>query len=225
MALQALIFNCSLKRSPEQSNTEALIAKAVAEMKKLGVESTVVRIADKNIPPGVVTKVDDTDEWPMLIEQIEACDIFIMATPIWVGHISSLCQKVIERLDATFYDEDLIDKRTGQYLFYNKVGGVIVTGNEDGAHAVTSRLCWVLNEYGCTIPPNATTYWVGEAGPGPSYIELGQQSAYTNQMTLMMTHNLVQMATLLQTQPITTDLKALQKRSKRVLAPTVKPAG
>jgi len=219
MPLHSLILNCTLKKSPETSNTDALIDKAIAEFKRLGVESTVVRIADLNIPPGVVTRVDNEDEWPKVIEQIRACEIFIVATPIWVGHISSICQKVIERLDATFYDEELIHKDTGQYLFYNKVAGVMVTGNEDGAHAVTSRLCWTLNEFGCTVPPNATTYWVGEAGPGPSYIEAGQQSEYTNKMTLTMVHTLTEMASLLSANHLKTNLNELAERAKEPLPP------
>jgi multimeric flavodoxin WrbA len=222
MPLRALVLNCTLKKSPEKSNTDALIDKAAREFSALDVETEVVRIADLNIPPGVVTKVDDEDEWPQVIEKIRVCDIFIIATPIWVGHISSICQKAIERLDATFYDEELTDEATGQYLFYNKVGGVIVTGNEDGAHAVTSRLCWCLTEFGCTVPANASTYWVGEAGPGPSYIEAGQQSEYTNRLTLMMVHNLAAVARALKATPIPTSINDLTERAKQPLQPLTK---
>jgi multimeric flavodoxin WrbA len=215
--MKALFFNCSLKASPEPSNTDALIQQAVTEFEKLGVTSEVVRVVDYNVKPGVESDEGEGDEWPQLLEKIRACDIFIIGTPIWVGFTCSVTQRVIERLDAVFYDEKTQDPVTGQYLFYNKVGGVVVTGNEDGAHNVTARVLWALNEFGCTIPPNASAYWVGKAGPGPSYIEdKGQTYEYTNNLVLMMTHNLASMAKLLKENPIKTDLKQLEKRAKEM---------
>lgn len=219
--MKALILNCTLKRSPKVSNTDALIDKVVHEFAGYRISSQVVRIADYVIHPGVSSDEGDGDEWPKIIPLIRECDIFIIATPIWVGFTGSLAQRVIERLDAVFYDKDLIDSKTGQYLLYGKVGGVIVTGNEDGAHNVVARVMWALNEFGCTIPPNANTYWVGEAGPGPSYLESGQKLLYTNETLRYMAHNLVYMAELLKKNPIPTNLNELSEEAKKVSDPSL----
>jgi multimeric flavodoxin WrbA len=212
--MKALILNCTLKRSPDKSHTGALIEKAIKEFKKLGVECELVRVADFNILPGVESDMGEGDQWPEVLEKIKDCDIFIIGTPIWVGAESSLTQRVIERLDAMFYDKNLQDKKTGQYLLYNKVAGVIITGNEDGAQAVMARVFMALNEFGATIPPMASTYWVGEAGPGPSYIDAGQDSKYTQRITVLMVQNLVNMAKLLKEDPIKVNLQNLNKLYK-----------
>jgi len=215
--MKALFFNCTLKQSPEASNTDALINQAVKEFTKLGVESEVIRVVDYNVKPGVTSDEGEGDDWPELLQKIRECDIFIIGSPIWVGYTCSVAQRVTERLDAVFYEEELHNLENGQYFFYNKVGGVLVTGNEDGAHNVTARILWALNEFGCTIPSNASAYWVGEAGPGPSYIKAsGEKYEYTNNMVLMMAHNLMNMASLLKENPIQTDLTKLKERAREM---------
>ena len=96
------------------------------------------------------------------------------------------------------------DPKHGQYPLYGKVGGgVVVTGNEDGAHDCASNTLFNLSHLGCTIPPNADTYWLGDAGPGPSYIEAeGWNHPYTQKTTNWMAHNVVHLARMLKERPI-----------------------
>jgi multimeric flavodoxin WrbA len=213
--LRCLILNCTLKKSPEPSNTQVLIDKTVRELTTLGVESETVRLVDYRIAHGTSSDEGDGDQWPLILDKIRACDIFILASPVWVGHLCSVAQQVIERLDAIFHEEELQDPETGQYLTYNKVAGAIVTGNEDGAHSCAAQMLWALQELGFTIPPNVNTYWVGPAGPGPSYVEAGgERHLFTNKTMLFMAHNLVYMARLLKEHPIPTNLSQLAAQAQ-----------
>lgn len=197
--LKALFLNCTLKRSPEVSNTEALIRKVVEWFDRLDVESETVRVVDYHVPFGVTSDEGGGDEWPILLDKVKAADILVIGTPIWFGVRGSVAQMVIERLDGTYNERNEV----GQYPLYNKVGGVVVTGNEDGAHAAAETTLFNLSHLGCTIPPNADTYWVGDAGPGPSYIEAGgEHHAYTKRTTRWMAHNLVHLARMLKANPI-----------------------
>jgi multimeric flavodoxin WrbA len=199
MPLHAVMLNCTLKRSPEVSNTEALMRKVVAWWDSMGVTSEIIRVVDHNVPFGVSSDEGQGDEWPKILERIMAANILVIGTPIWFGVRGSVAQLVIERLDGTYNDRNEV----GQYPLYNKVGGVVVTGNEDGAHAAAETTLFNLSHLGCTIPPNADTYWVGDAGPGPSYIEAGgEHHPYTQRTTRWMAHNTVHMARILQANPI-----------------------
>lgn len=214
MALKVLFLNCTLKKSPTVSNTEALIKKADELYKAQGAGTEIVRVIDHNVKFGVSSDEGDGDEWPKILAKIKASDILIIATPIWFGVRGSVCQMVIERLDGT-YDE--YDKQTGQFPLYNKVAGVIVTGNEDGAHDVAANTLFNLTHLGCTVPPNVDTYWVGTAGPGPSYIEAGgDKHLYTNKTTRYMVANTLYMANLLKQNPIPTNLNQLIEEAKAV---------
>ena len=214
MALKAIILNCTLKPSPEVSNTGALIDKAVELYKAQGVEVEVVRVRDYDVKFGVSSDEGDGDQWPEILTKIKAANILVIATPIWFGVRGSVCQLVLERLDGT-YEEG--DAKTGQFPLYNKVGGVIVTGNEDGAHDVAANTLFNLTHLGCTIPPNVDTYWVGTAGPGPSYIEAhGDKHLYTNKTTRYMVANTIYMANLIQENPIPTNLNELIADAKKV---------
>ena len=144
MALKALIINCTLKKTAETSNTGALINKAVTEFKELGVETEVLRFLDYTVKHGTTSDEGDGDQWPLLLKKIQDSDIFIIASPVWVGHTSSTAQQIIERLDAMLHDEKMTNPENGQYMSYNKVAGVLVTGNEDGAHSVVAQLSWAL---------------------------------------------------------------------------------
>lgn len=207
MALKALFLNCTLKKSPEVSNTEALINKAVKLYSELGVESEILRMIDYNIPFGISSDEGEGDEWPEILDKVRACNILIIGTPIWFGVRSSIAQLVIERLDGT-YDEG--DPETGQFPLYNKVAGVIVTGNEDGAHDAAGTTLFNLSHLGCVIPPNSDSYWVGTAGPGPSYIEAGgERHLYTNKTIRYLVNNTAFFARLMQDNPIPTNLKKL----------------
>lgn len=210
--LKALFLNCTLKPSPTTSNTRALIDKVADLMKPLGATSEVVRVVDYAVAFGVMSDEGEGDEWPQILSKIKAADILIIGTPIWFGVRSSVAQLVMERLDGTYTEGD---EENGQYPLYNKVGGVIVTGNEDGAHAAASTTLFNLSHLGCTIPPNADSYWVGIAGPGPSYIEAGgERHQYTNETARYVAHNVVHMAHLLKAHPFPTNLKRLSEEAE-----------
>jgi multimeric flavodoxin WrbA len=218
MSLKALFLNCTLKRSPRASNTRALIDKVIDIMTSLGVESEVVRIADYNIASGVSVFEEEGDQWPLIYEKIKAADILVIGTPIWFGVRSSLAQQVIERLDGSYMEGD---PEKGQFPLYGKVAGVIVTGNEDGAHNASATTLFNLSHLGCTIPPNCDCYWVGDAGPGPSYIEAGgDKHMYTNKVARYMAHNVVYFARLLKENPIPTNLIELTQEAQAASSDT-----
>lgn len=213
--MKALFINCTLKRTPDFSNTGALAEKAAAQLKYLGFETEVIRLNDYKVLTGNSSDEGDGDEWPQILEKIKACNIFVIATPIWMGHLASTSQKVIERLDAIFRDEDLSSKENGQFMPYNKVAGCLVTGNEDGAHSCAAQVLWSLQEVGFTIPPNANAYWVGMAGGEKDYVEAGgERYLYTNKSLRYMTANLAYFAKLLARNPIDTNLLELDKKAE-----------
>lgn len=212
MPLTALFLNCTLKPSPKRSNTQALIDKVSALMEERGVKTTTVRVVDYHIKFGVSSDEGDGDEWPRLLAQIKAADILVIGSPIWFGVRSSVAQLVIERLDGTYSERR---PQNGQFPLYNKVAGVIITGNEDGAHTVAAHTLFNLSHLGCTIPPNADSYWVGEAGPGPSYLEAGgDKHLYTNRTARYMAANLVAMAQTLRDNPLKTNLYELDQAAQ-----------
>ncbi len=197
--MKALMLNCTLKRSPAASNTQALMDHVAEVLSGLDVESETVRVVDHHIPFGVSSDEGDGDEWPPILEKVLAAEILIVGMPIWFGVRSSVCQLVMERLDGTYNTTNEV----GQYPLYNTVAGVVVTGNEDGAHDCAATTLFNLSHLGCTIPPNADTYWVGEAGPGPSFLEAnGIEHPYTHKTAGWMAHNVVHFARMLRDRPI-----------------------
>jgi multimeric flavodoxin WrbA len=199
MPLKAVLLNCTLKKSPATSNTEALMRKVIEVLESLDAECELIRVVDHNIPFGVESDMGEGDEWPPILQKILAADILIMGMSIWFGVRCSVAQMVIERLDGTYNSTNEV----GQYPLYNTVGGVVVTGNEDGAHDCSATTLFNLAHLGCTIPPNADTYWLGNAGPGPSYIEAGgEDHPYTQKTTSWMAHNVVHLARKLKDSPI-----------------------
>jgi len=198
--LRALFVNCTLKRSPELSHTEGLAKLSIGIMRAQGVDVQVVRAADLNLPPGVWPDMRehgwDTDGWPALFEQVMASDILVLCTPIWLGEKSSLCTRVIERL----YGNSSLLNDQGQYAYYGRVGGCLVTGNEDGIKHCSMNVLYSLQHLGYTIPPQADAGWIGEAGPGPSYLDEnsgGPENDFTNRNITFMTWNLLHMARML----------------------------
>lgn len=213
--MKALFINCTLKRSPDFSNTGALAEKAALQLREAGFETEILRLNDYNVLTGNTSDEGEGDEWPQILEKIKACNIFIIATPIWMGHLASTSQKVIERLDAIFRDESLMEKNTGQYMPYNKVAGCLITGNEDGAHSCAAQVLWSLQEVGFTIPPNVNAYWVGMAGGEKDYVEAGgERYLYTNKSLRYMTGNLAFFAKLLAAHPITTNLNEAAEKAE-----------
>jgi multimeric flavodoxin WrbA len=197
--LSAIGLNCTLKRSPERSHTEALMNRVLELMAEHGVETEILRPVDYAIKFGVSSDEGDGDEWPQVLERVKAADIILMGMSIWFGVRSSVAQMVIERLDGTYEETN----ENGQYPLYNKVAGVVVTGNEDGAHASAETTLFNMTHLGCVVPPNADTYWVGDAGPGPSYLDAGgPEHPYTQRTSSWCAHNLLHMAVILRDNPI-----------------------
>lgn len=198
--LKALIFNCTLKRSPEVSNTEGLISISKKIMEKHGVEVELIRPIDHDIATGVYPDMTKkgwaTDEWPEIYKKVQAANILIIAGPIWLGDNSSVTKRTIERLYAC--SGELNDK--GQYAYYGKAGGCLITGNEDGAKHCSMNILYSLQHLGYAIPPQADAGWVGEAGPGPSYLDKGSggpENDFTNRNATFMTWNLMHLAKML----------------------------
>ncbi|MEM9830078.1 MAG: flavodoxin family protein [Bacteroidota bacterium] len=198
--LSALFLNCTLKKSPERSHTQGLINISQHIMKKQDVSVEVLRPVDFPIATGVYPDMTEhgwqKDAWPEIYEKVQAADILVITTPIWLGEKSSVCTQVIERLysnSGTLNDQ-------GQYAYYGKVGGTLITGNEDGAKHCAMNILYSLQHLGYTIPPQADAAWLGEAGPGPSYLDEGSggpENDFTNRNTTFMTWNLMHLAKML----------------------------
>jgi len=165
--MKALIINCTLKPSPAPSNTEALARVVADALEKESVPVHWVRAVDLDIKPGVMTDMGAGDDWPDIHTRILDSEILIIATPTWVGRPSSVAQRVLERMDAMISETDDSERPVA----YGKVAGVVVTGNEDGAHHVISEVTGSLIDIGFTIPGQAWTYWTRGPGPGKSYLE------------------------------------------------------
>jgi multimeric flavodoxin WrbA len=198
--LRALYVNCTLKRSPERSNTRALADNSVAIMEENGVSVEVVRAVDHVIAPGVYPDMTEhgweRDDWPAIYDQVLAADILVLLSPIWLGEKSSVCTHVIERL----YGNSHLLNSAGQWIYYGRVGGAIITGNEDGAKHCAMNILYSLQHLGFTIPPQADAAWLGGVGPGPSYLDSGSggpENDFTNRNATFMTWNLMHLARLL----------------------------
>ena len=198
--LRALFLNCTLKRSPEVSHTSGLIDISRAIMEKNGISVEVLRPVDHDIAYGVYGDMTAhgwaKDDWPDIYKKVEAADILVITSPIWLGEKSSVCTKAIERLYASSGELNA----AGQYAYSGRVAGCLITGNEDGAKHCSMNILYSLQHLGYVIPPQADAAWLGEAGPGPSYLDAGSggpENAFTNRNTTFMTWNLMHMALML----------------------------
>jgi uncharacterized protein YndB with AHSA1/START domain len=128
--------------------------------------------------------------------QVLAADILVLCGPIWLGDNSSVMKRVIERLCAC---SSLLNE-AGQYSYYGRVGGCLLTGNEDGVKHCAMNVLYSLQHLGYTIPPQADAGWIGEAGPGPSYLDPGSggpENDFTNRNTTFATWNLMHLGAML----------------------------
>lgn len=198
--LSALFLNCTLKRSPEVSHTEGLINISRAIMEKNNIKVDVLRPVDYKLAFGVYGDMTqqgwEYDDWPQIHEKVRQADIIVLGSAIWLGEKTSVCTQVIERLYANSH---LLNEH-GQYADYGKVGGCLITGNEDGAKHCSMNILYSLQHLGYVIPPQADAAWLGEAGPGPSYLDEGSggpENDFTNRNTTFMTWNLMHMARML----------------------------
>lgn len=202
--LHALFVNTSLETKPEASHTRLLLNASAAIMEKNGVTCEHVHLAAHDVPPGVYPDMTEhgreRDEWPAIWKRVRAANILIVGTPLWLGEESSICRILIERLYAM--SGELNDK--GQSIYYGKVGGCAITGNEDGVKHAAMTIGYALSHLGYTIPPQADCGWIGEAGPGPSYGDddgqggrVGFDNDFTQRNTTIMTWNCMHLARLL----------------------------
>lgn len=199
--LKALFVNCTLKDSSRTSHTEGLMKISMDIMKSEDVAVDYLRFVDYHIPVGLVADMTEQgasqDDWPMVYNRIMSHDILILGSPIWLGERSSIASKFIERLYGMGGKRN--DK--GQSIFYGKVGGTVITGNEDGIKHCAMGILYALQHLGFSIPPQADCGWIGEAGPGPSYLDEdsgAQENDFTNRNTTFMTYNLLHLAKMLQ---------------------------
>lgn len=206
--LEVIYINCTLKKSPQESHTKTLIEVSKAIMTKEKVKIDEIRLIDHQIASGVHPDMTeygwDIDEWPKLSKRVLDADILIVGTPIWLGEKSSEAQKLIERL----YALSSLTNDKGQYIYYGKVGGCIVTGNEDGIKHCAMGVLYSLQHVGYSVPPQADCGWIGKVGPGPGYGDkewkgekldnpVGFDSDFTNRNTTFMTYNLLHLALML----------------------------
>ena len=201
--LKALFLNCTLKKSPKVSHTEGLLQVSRHIMEKNGVQVETLRPVDFNIAYGVYPDMTEhgweEDQWPEIYRKVLNANILVLGTPIWLGDKSSVCTKVVERLYSSSGDLN----NEGQYIYYGRVGGTIITGNEDGPKHCAMNILYSLQHLGYVIPPQADAAWVGEIGPGPSYLDENSgalENDFTNRNTTFMTWNLMHLARMLKDQ-------------------------
>jgi len=191
--LRACLLNCSLKPSGP-SSTQVLLDEVAVELRAQGVEiGKAVRVAAHDVRPGVTSDEGDGDAWPAIRRQVLDAQILVFGTPIWLGHPSSVAQRVLERMDAFLGETD--DR--GQVAAVDRVAMVAVVGNEDGAHHVSAELFQGLSDVGFTIPANGVTYWVGQAMQGVDYQDLEERPEETAAATKLAVANTVHLARLL----------------------------
>lgn len=193
--MKAVVVNCTLKPSPEQSNTEQLARTVTSTLEQHDVTVRWFRLADMTIDHGVQTSMSEDDEWPAVHDAIVAADILVVATPTWVGHPASYAQQTLERLDAMISET----RPDGEPMALGKVAGIVVTGNEDGAHHVISEISGGLVDIGFTIPGQAWTYWNRGPGPGPQYTETDAGHDWSQETGRTMATRLVEVARALAT--------------------------
>jgi multimeric flavodoxin WrbA len=198
--LRAVYINCTLKPSPELSHTQTLADRSISIMEKQGVTVDVIRAVDHDIAPGVWPDMTEhgaaRDDWPAIYEEVLAADILVLMTPIWLGQKSSVCSRVVERLYACSH----LLNDSGQYAYYGRTAGCLVTGNEDGIKHCSMEILYSLQHLGYLVPPQADAGWIGPAGPGPSYADEGSggpDNDFTNRNTTFMTWNLLHAARML----------------------------
>jgi multimeric flavodoxin WrbA len=195
--LTALALVCSLKPSPAPSSSDLMARQILEELAKHGVTGDVVRVVDHDVKPGVEVDMGEGDAWPAIRGQMMAADILIVSTPTWVGHMSSVAQRVLERLDGELSETD----DTGRPLITGKVAVTAVVGNEDGAHKITADLMQGLNDMGFTIPAQGGTYWNDEAMGGRDYLDLDETPEAVASTTATLAENAAVLARALKASP------------------------
>ncbi len=196
-ALHALALVCSLKSSPEPSSSELLASQVLSALDGYGVTGESIRVVDHDVWPGVEMEMGPEDDWPVIRERVMAADILVIATPTWMGQPSSICQRVLERLDAELSEKD----DEGRLHTYGKVGVGVVVGNEDGAHHISAILFQCLSDVGFTVPAGGVTYWNGAAMQRTDYQDLDTTPEVVASTTATVARHAAHLAGLLRTSP------------------------
>ena len=193
MTVTALALVCTLKPAPADSSTQLIADQVLAALAEHGVTGSSVRVVDVDVRPGVETDMGDGDAWPGIRDQVLAADILVLATPIWMGHASSIAHRVLERLDAELAET----QDDGRPSLFDKVAVAAIVGNEDGAHAISADLFQALNDVGYTIPAQGVTYWDGQAMKDVDYQDLESTPEETASATATLAANAAHLATVL----------------------------
>ncbi|OXM65998.1 flavodoxin family protein [Amycolatopsis vastitatis] len=193
MTLRVLALTCTLKPSPAKSSSDLIARQLLEAFAERGVTGEVVRVVDHDVRPGVEADMGEGDAWPAIRRKIAGADILLIATPTWVGHMSSVAQRVLERLDAELSETD----EEGRPAMFGKVGVAAVVGNEDGAHKIIADLFQALNDVGFTVPAQGATYWNGEAMQGGDYQDLDETPKAVASTNATLVRNAVHLAELL----------------------------
>lgn len=196
--MHALVLSCTLKPSPQPSNTEALAREVTGALAAFGVTSEFIRVVDHDVKPGVTSDEGAGDGWPAIRERVLAADILVVASPTWLGKPSSIAQRVLERMDAMLAETD----DDGRPVAYNRVAGVVVTGNEDGAHHVISEISGGLVDVGFTVPGQSWTYWHLGPGAGPDYLDDDTGHDWSSKTAKLAAGNLFAVASALAATPV-----------------------
>lgn len=195
--LRAIALNCTLKPSPAASSSELLAQQVLDALASHDVEGEIVRVVDSEVKPGVEADMGDGDEWPAIRDRILAADILVFATPTWMGHMSSVAQRVLERLDAHLSETD----DDGRPVLAGKVAVVAVVGNEDGAHAIIADAYQGLGDVGFSIPSQGGVYWNGEAMHTTDYNDLAETPEKVASTTATLARHAAHLAAVLKKQP------------------------
>lgn len=195
--IRALALNCTLKPSPATSSTELLAGQVLAAMSEHGAQGEQLRVVDFDVKPGVEADMGDGDAWPGIRSKILDADILVLCSPTWMGHMSSVAARVLERLDAELSETD----DAGRPVVEGKVAVAVVVGNEDGAHKITADIYQALNDVGFSIPSQGGTYWNGEAMHTVDYKDLDETPEEVASATATLARNAVHLATLLKETP------------------------
>jgi multimeric flavodoxin WrbA len=196
MTLRVLALTCTLKPSPAKSSSDLIARQLLDLFAERGVTGEVVRVVDHDVRPGVEADMGEGDAWPGIRRKVAGADILLIATPTWVGHMSSVAQRVLERLDAELSETD----EEGRPAMFGKVGVAAVVGNEDGAHKIIADLFQALNDVGFTVPAQGATYWNGEAMQGGDYQDLEATPKAVASTNATLVRNAVHLANLLRAQ-------------------------
>lgn len=194
---RVLILNCTLTPSPGESSCQLISQQLLDGFTALGAVGDVVRVVDLDIAPGVRSDMGGGDEWPSLRTRILDSDILVIATPTWVGHMSSVAQRVLERLDA----ELSVTDDEGRPILFGHVAATAVLGNEDGAHKITADLHQALNDIGFTMPAQGGTYLNGAAMEKVDYKDLEATPEAVAQANATLVSNAVHLARVLREHP------------------------